>query len=245
MGELEAPTKLVRRLAALFRIVWLWLLYESNILLIVYFVVLAFPELGRRRRLAHLSVLVTSGLLLSLIVLHITRAAPGAPAILNFAENVAFWSSPRSYFKIIEGYSPLVPFPQGLHCVNLFLVVAIVLLARHRAPIRQRRLFYVMLAIGAPLLLTFGWQDEIRAMALCLIPLYLLACHAVNYLYEMPEKRIEIVDSSGGVKPCFATSHSICTRRARTTRKPPWTHRIRFQRIASSVLDTAPNDRRR
>jgi len=160
---------------------------ESNVLLIVYFALLAFPELNRRRRIAHALVLATTGLLLTLTILHVTRAAPGAPGILNFAENVAFWCSPRSYFKVIEGYSPLVPFPQGLHCVNLFILVAIVLLAHRRAPIRQRRLFFAMLAIGAPLLLTFGWQDEIRAMALCLIPLYLLACHALKYVYDNVE----------------------------------------------------------
>ena len=178
--------------AALLRQNWLiyYLLYplavvnkESGALIAVYFVALNWREMARGRLLKHL----TAQALIAVPVIALIRlwagGNPGQAMEVHLQHNLDFLLDPRSYLAFFDIYVPLVPVPRGFNLLSVATVLFLIIFRWRVKPLPLRRLLIGSTAVVVPLYLVGSVEDEIRALSLAFVPLYLLGFDTVQSLY--------------------------------------------------------------
>jgi hypothetical protein len=155
---------------------------ESNLLLGIYFLAIWARRLPRRNLLGHLGLHAAIGF----SILAWQRIAfadnPGHGAEFHLQHNLRFWLSPLPWVAFWDIYSPLLPAPRPFNLLVLFLVGMLVFYRWREKPAELRWSFLLMLAALAPLLLAFGFHDEVRNLSIAFPVFFLLACHGILLL---------------------------------------------------------------
>lgn len=161
---------------------------ESNVLLAGLFFAVLYRQISNKALIGHLSLQVVIGTLLLFAVRYHFRDVSGRGAEFHLFENLHFWFSPRAYVGVLEGYAPLIPLPQGLNIVTLFLATTILYFGWRRASVNIRLLLVVSLVMNIPLMVVFGYLDEIRILSLSFPAFFLIACHAIPTIYAVGDR---------------------------------------------------------
>jgi hypothetical protein len=96
----------------------------------------------------------------------------GAPVEDHLRENLAFWFSGRAYFQFTSILAPGVPFPKPQNPLLLLPLLSMLAVGWKCAPWDERAWLVLVSALNLPLLLCFGWNDEIRNLSLMLVPMF-------------------------------------------------------------------------
>ena len=163
---------------------------EADVLLWVLFAALWARRMPWRSLLAH-SALHGAIALPILVWERIAFAAnPGFGVEFHLWDNLRFWFSIRPWVTFWDVYSPLLPAPRPFNVLVLFLAGILILRGWARKPPELRAAFLALSAVLAPLLLAFGFHDEVRNLSLVFPVFYLLACQG---MLEMAGERIQPV----------------------------------------------------
>ena len=157
---------------------------ESAALMAVWF--LAAFTVDRRfgRLLAHAAASAAVGLPVLFAVRTHFADSPGRPMSLNLRHNLEYLSNLGSYFTGADVYATGLPVPQGLHLVNLVLLLVLVALSRRSAPPLVWWVFVDTVLVILPLFVAFGFEDELRVFAPAFPALFLLAVFTLRQVYE-------------------------------------------------------------
>jgi hypothetical protein len=119
------------------------------------------------------------------------RDRPGYVAQPNFAHNLRYWSSLRWVFAYQDAFGTAVPLPVAFNVVNLAVLWGVWSIGEPRVPREVARAFAWSAALVLPLLLLFGFENELRVFAVAVPPLVVLGAGAVDGLYAsaISEKR--------------------------------------------------------
>jgi hypothetical protein len=91
---------------------------------------------------------------------------PGSTMYDHVAENLEFWTTPRSWLLGMAVHTPLILLPRGL---NLLMTVPLIVLLLHgwrRRPAVFRQILVASSAINLPLFFLFCYRDETRNLLL-------------------------------------------------------------------------------
>jgi hypothetical protein len=155
---------------------------EASALIVVWWLA-ARPSLPRRSWWLHA---VASGALAASMIAGLWwtfRDNPGFVAQPNFVHNVRYLASLRWLIATQDAFGTALPFPVAFNALNLAALGAIWSRGRSRVPPDVARAFACSCAAVAPLLLLFGFENEIRVFAIAVPPLVLLAGGTMDSLY--------------------------------------------------------------
>src|SRR3954467_14773617 len=111
-------------------------------------------------------------------------ATPGHGAEFPILDNLRFWFSPLPWVTFWDVYAPLLPAPRPFNLVTLFLAGMLVFYRWRERPAELRAALLLALAALVPLLIAFGFHDEVRNLSLAFPIFYLLACQGILLLYR-------------------------------------------------------------
>jgi hypothetical protein len=158
---------------------------EATSLVVVWLFALL-PSMGARRTFRHL---LASALVAAATVGGLWwhfRAIAGFFAQPNIAHNLRYWASLRWLFATQDAFGTAIPLPVSLNAINLYVLWLVWSRGKGRTRPEIARAFVLSCAAVAPLVLAFGFENEIRTCAIVAPPLVLLASAAVGALYERP-----------------------------------------------------------
>jgi hypothetical protein len=120
------------------------------------------------------------------------RDRPGYVAQPNFLHNLRYWSSLRWAFASQDAFGTAVPLPVAFNLVNLAVLWGVWSCGERRVPREVTRAFAWSAALVFPLLLLFGFENEIRVFAVAIPPLVVIGAGAVDGLYpaQPPKERL-------------------------------------------------------
>ncbi|HLK41467.1 MAG TPA: hypothetical protein VKU41_32180 [Polyangiaceae bacterium] len=156
---------------------------EASVLVVVWWLAVR-DTTPRRTWWAHAaaSALLGAGVVVALAWYF--RDRPGAFAQPNLVHNLGYWASFGWLFEWQDAFGMGVPQPVALDAIDLVVLAAVVGLGRRRvAPSVVRALAWSAAAV-APLLVFFGFEDEIRVFAVAIPPLVALGAGAADALYS-------------------------------------------------------------
>jgi hypothetical protein len=119
------------------------------------------------------------------------RQTPGFVAQPNLFHNLRYWASLEWVVATQDAFGTALPLPVSFNAINLASVWLIWSHGKRRVPPEVARAFVLSCVAVAPLLLCFGFENEIRTCAVAAPPLVLLASAVVGGLYERPERPVE------------------------------------------------------
>jgi hypothetical protein len=157
---------------------------ESNALILVYFVAVAWDRMDRRALLRHVAVQLVIGATIVIGLRTVFAENGGGSTQFWFPLNVLFWLQPETYLRFDSPYAPVIPVPRTANLFSLFLLFVLVKTGWKYCPPTVRRLGLFSAVVNVPLFLVWGFLDEVRALSLTFPALYLLACHAVPALWS-------------------------------------------------------------
>ncbi len=111
------------------------------------------------------------------------RHTLGYVAQPNFEHNVRYWASLRWLVATQDAFGTALPFPIAFNLVNLAALYAVWARGKAHVPAEVARAFALSALTVAPLLLLFGFENEIRVFAIAAPPLVVLAGGALSSLY--------------------------------------------------------------
>jgi hypothetical protein len=114
------------------------------------------------------------------------RAKVGFLAQPNLPHNLRYWASFGWLFASQDAFGTAVPLPVAFNVVNLAVLWSAWSLGRLRAPQTVARAFSWSALVVCPLLLLFGFENEIRVFAVAMPPLLVIGAGAVDSLYGGP-----------------------------------------------------------
>jgi len=155
---------------------------EASALMVVWWLA-ALPSLPRRAWWSHAGASAALAATLILALWWRFRESPGYVAQPNFAHNLRYWASLRWLFSTHDAFGTALPFPVAFNALNLGLLWAVWSRGKRHVPAEVARAFALSCAAVAPLLVLFGFENEIRVFAIALPPLILLAGGATHSLY--------------------------------------------------------------
>jgi hypothetical protein len=161
---------------------------EASALVVVWWIA-ELPSLPRRSWWRHM---LASAALAGCVVVAlwwVFRESPGFVAQPNFGHNLRYWASLRWLLATQDAFGTGLPVPVAFNAVNLACVGALWSSGRRHVPAEVARAFAVSCAAVAPLLLLFGFEDEIRVFAVAAPPLVVLAGGVASSFYLPVERR--------------------------------------------------------
>jgi hypothetical protein len=111
------------------------------------------------------------------------RARAGFLAQPNFLHNLRYWASFGWLFASQDGFGTAVPLPVAFNVVNLAVLWSAWSIGRPRAPQPVVRAFSWSALVVCPLLLLFGFENEIRVFTVAMPSLLVIGAGAVDSLY--------------------------------------------------------------
>lgn len=159
---------------------------EASALMMVWWIA-ARPSLPRATWWRHT---IASGVLAGSIVGALWwtfRLTPGFVAQPNFEHNLRYWASLRWLLATQDTFGTALPLPIAFNLLNLAALYAMWARGKAHVPSEVARAFALSAVAVAPLLLLFGFENEIRVFAIAVPPLVALAGGAVASLYPAVE----------------------------------------------------------
>jgi hypothetical protein len=156
---------------------------ESSALVVTWWLATR-QAMPRRVWWAHASATATVGATMVACLWCTFRSRNGYVAQPNFLHNLRYWASFKWLFAFQDAFGTALPFPVAFNVVNLAALWAIWSLGRHRVPPVVAPAFAWGAFAVAPLLLLFGFENEMRVFAVALPPLVVLGAGAAVALYE-------------------------------------------------------------
>ncbi len=165
---------------------------ESDVLLGIYFLAIWARRLPLRGLLAHLGLHAAIGIPILAWQRIAFAANPGHGAEYHLLDNLRFWFSPLPWGAFWDIYSPLLPAPRPFNVLMLFLMAMLVFYRWREKQPELRHSMLLMLVALVPLLVAFGFHDEVRNLSIAFPVFYLLACHGMLLLQrEQQESGVE------------------------------------------------------
>lgn len=106
-------------------------------------------------------------------------ANPGGDTLWELPHNLIFLSQPSNYFLWADLYAPLIPVPRGFSLLFIGALIVLISPIWRDLPKVLKQLFWVALIVDLPLLILFGYRDEIRNLSMLFIPIYLAVAYAL------------------------------------------------------------------
>jgi hypothetical protein len=156
---------------------------ESDLLALLYPIAFTWRDRPRREVLsrAALHALVGGAIVIGLRFVYHDRG--GSPTEWWLPQNVLFWLDPRSYLATFSPIAPLIRLPQPSNVVLLLLAAVGVLWHWQEKPRGLRDVLIAATAVTLPLLLAFGYTNEVRSLSLVVVPVYVATCLTVRDVY--------------------------------------------------------------
>jgi len=156
---------------------------EASVLVVGWWLA-ANESVPRERRWTHLAASLALGGGLIGVLVWAFRAAPGSAVQTNVQSNIPYWLSFRWLLSSDDLLGLGIPMPVATHVLILVLVVAAWANGRRRVPNLVERMLLVSVLAVAPLLVLFGFENQVRVFAMAFPSLFLLGVGAADSLAE-------------------------------------------------------------
>ena len=157
---------------------------ESNIIILLFSIIVMFSRLSKVKALLHLMVQGVVGLIPFFLVKWHFADHPGGAVEFQLWDNLRFWLKPSSYSAFMTTSVFFIPFPNPSNVLLAPLLGWLAFSKWHEKPALLRTLFVAAVFINLPLLLLFCYRDEFRNLSLVFPIYYLLGCHTLLRLYQ-------------------------------------------------------------
>jgi hypothetical protein len=161
---------------------------ESDILLVLFFVVFALPTMPLRRLIAHVALQGAIGIAIICVVRHAFADHAGNSMQIHLGANLRHLMDPRNYLLFFDIYAPMIPVPRGFNVVSMPFVAWLMLYRWREKPRFARRLFVLTASVNVPLFLFGGYKDELRNLSMMFPAVYFLGFHTLCALYAWPSR---------------------------------------------------------
>jgi hypothetical protein len=158
---------------------------ESSALVVTWWLAMR-GAMPKRAWWAHTSATAALGAAIVACLWWTFRAKIGYLAQPNFLHNLRYWASFKWLFAFQDAFGTALPFPVAFNILNLTALWAIWSIGRRRVPPTVARAFSWAIVAVAPLLLLFGFENEMRVFALAFPPLVVISAGAADALYSGP-----------------------------------------------------------
>jgi hypothetical protein len=176
------------------RYTWFYVLYplallnkESFALCIVFYAILLLIQARYGNMVVHLVTQTVIAVVIIVFVKWMFSEHPGGTVEFHFANNIRYWSIPKSWVSFMTAYTPFIPFPTPLNILVLPFFGWMLFSGWREKPRILKILFLTSGLISIPLFLLFCWNNELRNLSLMFPFAYLLSCHTILGLYEETE----------------------------------------------------------
>jgi predicted secreted protein len=114
------------------------------------------------------------------------RDRPGFVAQPNLAHNLRYWASLRWLVATQDAFGTALPLPVAFNAINVAAVWLVWSCGKRYVAPEVARAFVLSCIAVLPLLVTSGFENEIRTCGIAAPPFVVLASAAVGRLYDRP-----------------------------------------------------------
>jgi hypothetical protein len=155
---------------------------ESSALAVIWWLAMS-GTMPKRTWWVHTSATAALGAALVACLWWIFRARIGFVAQPNFLHNLRYWASLKWVFAFQDPFGTALPLPVAFNVVNLAALWAVWSIGRRRVPPMVGRAFIWAIATVGPLLLLFGFENEMRVFSIAIPPLIVIGAGAADAMY--------------------------------------------------------------
>jgi len=158
---------------------------EADLLLIPMVFVALYGAIPRRRWLAAGLAHTVVGLGILFWLYSSYAHGRGGPVSHHLVDNIMFWGNPRSYFRTLDVFAPLIRTPMGVHPLLILPLLVLLIAGWQPSPSAIRRLLVTSLALLIPLFALYAERDEIRNFSLATAAIYGMCCFGARRLWAV------------------------------------------------------------
>ena len=164
---------------------------ESNILIPIFYGAVYWKTFPTRNLATKVAVLTFFAASAFVFGRYLAFGASGGILQYHLPDNLQFLTDPKSWILWFTPYGGLIPFPRGFNIILITPVIIILYQRRSEISSPIFRLLITSLVLNVPLLVCFGFRDEMRNLSLAFIPLYLAILSTAKSTLEWSASHVE------------------------------------------------------